>query len=174
MAKKMLMLEAELKQIKSIQDEGETTIETNSIVKDPEIIKDAQQDQVTTERVKKLKAVKRKDDRIKTKDGKDSYKCEVCDYTCKKFETLNKHRNTKHTGHACKVCGKNLINSMELLQHVAIEHNEEDEILNNFISMENGKADTHGDRRNKDIENEHLEKEKEFVFSESMLDEFLP
>ena len=42
---------------------------------------------------------------------------------------------------------------MELLQHVAIEHNEEDEILNNFIFIENGKADTHGDGK-KDIENE--------------------
>ena len=126
MAKKMVMLEAELKQIKRVQDEGETTIETNSIVKDPEIIKDAQQDQITTEWMKKLKAVKEKDDRIKTKGGKDSYKCEKFDYFCKRFETLNKHRNTKHTGHACNVCGKNLINSMELLQRVAIEHNEED------------------------------------------------
>ena len=44
MAKKMVMLEAELKQIKRVQDEGETTIETSTIVKDPEIIKDAQQD----------------------------------------------------------------------------------------------------------------------------------
>ena len=106
MAKKMVMLEAELKQIKRVQSEGETTIETNSIVKDPEIIKDAQQDQVTTEWMKKLKAVKEKDDRIKTKEGKDSYKCEKFDYFCKRFETLNKHRNTKHTGHACNVCGK--------------------------------------------------------------------
>ena len=47
---------------------------------------------------------------------------------------------------------------MELLQHVAIDHNEEDEILNNIISMENGKADTDGDGRNKEIENEHVEK----------------
>ena len=56
----MVMLEAELEQIKRLQDEGGTTIETNSIVKDPEIIKDTQQDQVTTERMKKLKAVKEK------------------------------------------------------------------------------------------------------------------
>ena len=40
---------------------------------------------------------------------------------------------------------------MELLQHVAIEHNEEDKILNNFIFMENGKADTHGDGRKKTL-----------------------
>ena len=78
----------------------------------------------------------------------------------KKFENL-KQRNTKHTGHACKVCRKHLINSLELLQHVPIEHNEEDKILNNFISMEKRKADTHGDGRNmRDIENEHLEEEK--------------
>ena len=72
-------------------------------MKDPEIRKEAKQDQVITER---MKAVKEKDDRIKTKGGKDSYICEVCDYTCKKFETLKKYRNTKHAGHAGKVCGK--------------------------------------------------------------------
>ena len=77
----MVKLDVKLKQIKRVQDESETTNETNSVVKDPEIIKDAQQDQVTTERMKKSKAVKEKDDRIKTKGYKDSYKCELCDYT---------------------------------------------------------------------------------------------
>ena len=71
--------------------------------------------------------------------NKDVYKCEVCDYTCQKFTTLNKHRNTKHIGHVCQVCGKNLSNAMNLLQHVAIEHNEEDTILNSIISMDKDK-----------------------------------
>ena len=54
----MVKLDVKLKQIKRVQDESETTNETNSVVRDPEIIKDAQQDQVTTERMKKSKAVK--------------------------------------------------------------------------------------------------------------------
>ena len=37
----------------------------------------------------------------------------------------------------------------QLLQHVAIKHNEEDEILNHIIFMVNGKADTDGDGRKK-------------------------
>ena len=35
---------------------------------------------------------------------------------------------------------------MDLLQHVAIEHNEEDAILNNMIFMDNENADTNADR----------------------------
>ena len=66
---------------------------------------------------------------MEKKTNKYVYKCQICDYTCKKFTTLNKHKNTKHIGHVCKVCGKNLNNAMDLLQHVAIEHKEEDAIL---------------------------------------------
>ena len=118
------------------------------------------------EEEKKLADGKEKSDKIKKKYGKEIYKCEDCDYTCKKFTTLCKHKNTKHIGHNCKVCGKNLTNSMALLQHVAIEHNEEDTIINNMLLMDNEKEVT-------DVKETKNHKESSFVWSESMLDEYL-
>ena len=72
----------------------------------------------------------------------------------------------KHIGHDCKVCGKNLTNSMELLQHVAIEHDEEDVILNSIISMDNDKADTDIDGRKKTLRIHMLKKTKN-LYSQS-------
>ena len=51
MAKNMVMLEAELKDLKSVTNKSETTRETDSILKDPETIKDTQQDQVITDQI---------------------------------------------------------------------------------------------------------------------------
>ena len=53
MAKNMVMLEAELKDLKSVTNKSETTRETDSILKDPETIKDTQQDQVITDQIVK-------------------------------------------------------------------------------------------------------------------------
>ena len=35
---------------------------------------------------------------------KDQYKCEICDYKCKREETLLTHMNSKHEPQECKVC----------------------------------------------------------------------
>ena len=122
-----------------------------------------------SEEDEKKAAGKENSKKNKKKGGKDLYQCEDCDYTCPKFTTLNKHKNTKHVGHTCNVCGKNLTNSKDLIQHVAIEHNEEDVIINNILHMDNGNEDTDDDRK-KEFESN---KESSFVWSESMLDEYL-
>ena len=59
----------------------------------------------------------------------------------------------------CNICGKQFETSRNLSSHVAIEHNEEEEVLNVIL----GSAS-------------HLEKDSKnssFVFNEAMLDEFL-
>ena len=59
---------------------------------------------------------------------------------------------------------------MEVFQHLTIEHNEEDAILNDIIRMDNEKADIHMYKR-KEAEGK---KESSFVLSESIavLDEY--
>ena len=53
-----------------------------------------------------------------------------------------------------------------MLQHVAIEHNEEDTIINNMLLMDNENEVT-------DVKETKNHKESSFVWSESMLDEYL-
>ena len=37
------------------------------------------------------------------KQSKD-FKCELCDYICKKMSSLKKHINAKHTEQKCEIC----------------------------------------------------------------------
>ena len=94
----------------------------------------------------------------KDKSGKD-VNCELCDYRCEKQTTLKKHINSKHTEQKCKTCGKEFETPMKLISHIAIEHNEEDEILNEVLHSTPNNLET-------DINSS-------FVFHESMLNEFL-
>ena len=60
----------------------------------------------------------------KSKESKnDQYKCEKCDYKCKRETTLLKHMNSKHEPQECKVCSKSFSSTVKLLQHIAKEHN---------------------------------------------------
>ena len=68
--------------------------------------------------------------------------------------------NSKHTEQKCKVCGKELINSMELLSHVAKEHQEQEEEVNGDFQSSTPKSNKEG-------------KLSSFGFSDSILDEFL-
>ena len=63
---------------------------------------------------------------------------------------MTKHMNTKHAEQKCNVCQKVFGTSIEVLQHVAKEH----------IS-------------DKDSNNYEGQGETSFVYSESMLDEFI-
>jgi hypothetical protein len=57
------------------------------------------------------------------------------DYKCKTNSTLKKHIKLKHGEHKCKICSKEFKVAMELVSHVAIEHQEEEEVWNvNFQS----------------------------------------
>ena len=62
----------------------------------------------------------------KEKTSKE-FKCVLCDYECEKSATLRKHTNSRHTEQKCKICGEDFRTSMELISHVAQEHNGEEE-----------------------------------------------
>ena len=158
------------KEINKVQNPSENFKETEEEqFKEVLQVKKMSTNKDTHEEEKKSAIVKENSDKNKKKAGKDPYQCEDCDYTCKKFTTLSKHKNSKHINHMCKVCGKNFNNSMNLLRHVAIEHNEEDVIINNIIHMDNEQVDTDVDRK-KEAKGQE---DSSIVWSESMLDEYL-
>ena len=57
-----------------------------------------------------------------TSKSSDDFKCEMCEYSSKKRNMLNKHMNTKHNDCKCKICYKVFPNSMDALMHTAKEH----------------------------------------------------
>ena len=85
------------------------------------------------------------------------FKCETCEYKCKKKSTLLKHIQLKHCEQKCKICGKKFKESMELVSHVAEDHLGEEEVWNMQSTPKSEK------------ENE----KSSFVFSESIVNEFL-
>ena len=87
------------------------------------------------------------------------FKCDHCDHKSEKLVTLKKHKNTKHTEKKCKVCNQEFKTSIELESHIAKEHDDQEEAWSvKFQSTP------------KSVKEEN---ESTFVFSESMLDEFL-
>ena len=58
--------------------------------------------------------------------NKDKFKCDKCDYKCKKEVTLKKHMNIKHDDQQCKVYSKTFVSTIDLLQHIAKEHSSND------------------------------------------------
>ena len=92
---------------------------------------------------------------LKEKD----FKCDHCEYKCKKHSTLKNHKHLKHTVHMCKICSEEFKTPMELVSHVAKDHHEEEEVWN-VKHQSTPKSD-------KETIN------SSFVFSESMPDDFL-
>ena len=83
-----------------------------------------------------------------TKNSDGWVYCDMCDYKCKKQTTFRKHTNTKHDQSLkCSVCGKSFTSKDLLEDHTILDH--------------------------MDLEFES-QKDTSFVFSESMLDEYLP
>ena len=101
---------------------------------------------------------------VESKDDEETnimssdFKCDQCKYKAQKLNILKKHINTTHTEQKCKACRKEFKTSMELVSHVADEHVEEEEW--NVKAQSTPKSDGEA-------------KVSSFVFSESMLDEFL-
>ena len=91
------------------------------------------------------------------------FKCNMCNYECKRESTFKKHIISKHEDHICKECEKNLPSFVDLMKHIAKHHCKE--VKDN---------DMKDDSENYEKEDEEkTTKEKSFVFSESMLDEFI-
>ena len=76
----------------------------------------------------------------------------MCSYKCKNKKTIVKHIKSKHENYKqCNVCGKKFINEDSLKCHVKKDNETEHET-------------------EQETEDEH---DTSFVFSESMLDEFI-
>jgi hypothetical protein len=101
----------------------------------------------------------------KIKSIEDLYKCTKCEYRCKKEATLKKHMLTQHQDHACKECKEIFSSFMELLKHVADQHFKEQNEVENI--------EAHGEVSEIEKDIKEGGKDQPFVFSESMLDEFL-
>ena len=67
------------------------------------------------------------ENKVLAEPKKDQLKCEKCDYKCKKEGPLFKHMNSKKEPQECKVCFKSFLLTVELLQHIAKEHNSNEE-----------------------------------------------
>ena len=141
--------------------EDEKTLNKNDDSKNPQVKKTNFKEKNVS--VFKFGAEARKtvSDKINLQEEKGSkcVKCELCDYRCERLATLKKHMNSNHNKQKCKECGQEFGTSMLLISHVAIEHNEEDDALNEVLHS-TPKSD-------KDI------KESNLKFSECMLNEFL-
>ena len=108
------------------------------------------------------------------KSKKDQYKCEKCDYKCKREETLLKHMNLKHEHQECKICSKSFSSTVELLQHIAKEHNISEEYVEKVTEIQDldEVKIMEIDKIQESVDNN--EKHRSFEFSESkFFDEFL-
>ena len=85
-------------------------------------------------------------------------------YVTKNQATLEKHVKIKHEDHMCKECSLKVPSFMGLLKHIAEEHGKEE--------MKDEDMEAKGVENNQEKDKEEEEK-KEFVFLESMLDEFI-
>ena len=179
---KLLCLETELIEVKNTHvniksTQGSKKVEEGEGDKKSETKKEASKETSSSEIKKPLKNQKSKEfsvfrfgaespkTRMDEKKEKEKevkatdFKCETCEYKCKKKSTLMKHIKLKHSEQKCKICGKEFKDSMELVSHVAEDHLEEEEVWNIHFQSTPKSAK----------ENE----KSSFVFSESMLDEFL-
>ena len=130
MAKKVIRLEAELEELKSIK--SKIIIENDVNVKKALEIKDKQQDQDKPDQILEncfyQITAKNKDEVVHELEKettilvKSDFKCDVCGVRFKKEITLKKHFNTKHDNLNCKVCNEVFKTSMEVLKHAAKEH----------------------------------------------------
>ena len=114
MVQKIFNLETELKEMKSIKRK------TEIVIKEPEQNIDKSQEK------NYIKKYEKDQGESKTKSEpilERMFNCDQCDYKCKKETTLKKHIHTKHTQHICKRCNGKFKTSMELVMHVATEHN---------------------------------------------------
>ena len=172
MAEKIVSHEFKVKEIESkecnkVREAAKTIKDPNKIIKKKDTSKDLQIEQSKDKvPVFKFGATARKtvsdqtniQEEGKDKSGKD-VKRELCDYRCEKPTTLKKHIKSEHAEQKSKICGKKFETSMKLICHIAIEHDEEDEILNEVLHSTPNNIDT--------------DKNSSFVFHESMLNDFL-
>ena len=96
--------------------------------------------------------------------------CNKCIDTSKRETTLKKHIITKHEDHICKECYRNLLTFTDLMKQIAEHHCSEVKGIDmkdpNKSKVDKKKGATFGYRKDN-------KRKKSFVFSESILDEFI-
>ena len=93
------------------------------------------------------------------KEAAKGSNCKISDYSGDKLSTLNKHIKSKHTKQKCYICRKEFKTSMQVISHKAEKQQEEEEIWD-VKAHSTPKSDKETTKAC-------------FIFSESMLDEFL-
>ena len=90
----------------------------------------------------------------------NDFKCDMCEFSCKKRNMLNKHMNSKHNDHICKTCHKVFPNSMDALMYTAKDHS--DNIIEDTPKINSVIV------KDKDIceYKEHMDKSKKFKCAE--------
>ena len=133
---KFIKVDNELKDVKeklnlheaSINSKVNHTKETEAVSgkepfqPEPETHKNETSHETSSESENKQESKKSKKYEKVSNNGKELLSCDKCEYQCQKENTLNKHRNTKHEPHECKVCGQKLPSMVVMLKHVADEH----------------------------------------------------
>ena len=115
--------------------------------------------EVNTSKNSKVKKQPPGESEAKDKTGK--LKRDLCRYSCKKQSFMNKHIKLNHEGHKCSDSEINFKTMSELLKHKILEHNERKQESDIIHKIEYGSEDFNG-----------TDQDINFVYSESMLDEF--
>ena len=68
----------------------------------------------------------------------DDFKCDMCEYSCKKRNMLIRNINTKHNDHKCTICFKVFPNSTYALMHSAQKHTQN--MIEEFPKMSSDKV----------------------------------
>ena len=96
-------------------------------------------------------------------------KCKECRYKCKKEITFRKHILNNNEEHLCKECEANVPTFVKLLKHVP-KHRYKDNVEDSNLSSD----EVLDIILLKDLEEKYeFKKYSNFVFTESMLNEFL-
>ena len=170
MTRKVLALETEVERLKkkssnnvindNQKDKLEEVVQVKETQKEVENESNSFSHNDIKENCSTPKENREKVEKVKTKS--DLLNCNECNYSCKKEKSLKNHRLTKHENHQCKECNENLPNFMQLLKHVAKNHNkegeksEEDVVINDQVCKVNN-------------QNDHMEEVDTLFFKESMV-----
>lgn len=122
---------------------------------------EVEQEQEITNQVciKKSPEVKIQD--YNDEDKIQNFSCNMCNYKCKKKNTLKKHNKSKHNDHKCSTCDMTFKTFNEVTRHNEQHHSSNKREKENVKTPENNL-----EASEKDFQ------DTSFVYSESMLDEF--
>ena len=133
MSQKIITLEAEVKKFKGKCDSTskKTDAKDNNDESEKVPIKQVETIKVAKDSKKSVKSQEKKATKIefKAKLKVLPVKCNMCNYSCMESNNMKKHINNKHVEQKCNVGQKTFSTSLEVLQHVASEHLQDEELV---------------------------------------------